>query len=66
MHEYRLFFFDSDGRLNRAPHEFLAKDDVAAIMFAEARREDSKTELWQRDRRLRCWGFQSCSNPACS
>ena len=65
MLEYRLFFFDGNGRLNRAPHEFAAHDDDEATIIAEAWREGRKMELWQGDRRLRCWGFLACSNPAC-
>ena len=57
VHEYRLFFFDGNGRLNRAPHEFFAQDDKEALSIAEAWREGRKMELWQRGRRLRCWGF---------
>ena len=66
VQEYRLFFFDDDGRLSRAPHEFTASDDREAIAISEAWREGRKMELWQRDHRLRCWGFASCANPICS
>lgn len=56
VHEYRLFFFDGTGRLNRAPNEFFAQDKEA-LSIAEAWREGRKMELWQGDRKLRCWGF---------
>ncbi|HWJ38562.1 MAG TPA: hypothetical protein VNR86_07370 [Sphingomicrobium sp.] len=56
MKEYRLFFFDGSHRLTMA-HEFEADDDVQASRIAESWREGRQMELWQRDRKVRCWGF---------
>ena len=56
MHEYRLFFFDGDGRLTMA-HQFHADGDSQAVRIAESWREGRKMELWEHERRVRCWGF---------
>ena len=55
MQEYRLFFFDSGGRL-LAAHEVLAADDARAVARAERRVNNRHAELWQRDRKVRRWG----------
>ena len=60
MNEYRLFFFDNSHRLTMA-HQFEAGDDARAIRIAEGWREGRKMELWQRDRKVHCWGFPSHS-----
>lgn len=65
MHEYRLFFFDGAGRLMDA-QEYLADHDERAIRVAELRREGRQMELWQRDLKLRCWGFPQCPKPECA
>ena len=54
--QYRLFFFDDAGHIDRV-HEFEAEDDDAAIRIAESWREGRKMELWQRDRRIEIWKF---------
>lgn len=59
MQEYRLFFFDGDGRLTAA-HEFHAADDADAARRAESGREGRRMELWQRERKVRSWGFATC------
>jgi hypothetical protein len=64
MLEYRLFFFDGAGWLTLA-YELLAADDNHAIRLAEAWREGRQLELWQRDRKVRCWGFPNCPSPDC-
>ena len=66
MHEYRLYAFDRTGILH-APHEFEAADDANAISAAEEHwLEGRKMELWERDRKVRCWGFPDCAYPQCS
>lgn len=60
MKEYRLFFFDHSHRLTMV-HEFHAADEAQAIRIAEGWREGRPMELWERDRRVQCWGFpESC------
>jgi len=64
VHEYRLFFYDEAFRLTTA-HEFLADSDEGAIREALGWREGRKMELWERDRKLRCWGFPDCPRDGC-
>lgn len=64
MQEYRLFFFDGDGRISHA-HEYLAEDPNSAVKIASAWREGRQMELWQRDRKITCWGFERCALPDC-
>ena len=52
--QYRLFFLDGAGHIQRA-HEFIADDDEAAIQIAEVWREGRRMELWQRDRKVKRW-----------
>jgi hypothetical protein len=54
VQHYRLFFFDGAGHIEKS-HEFEAEDDAAAIKIAESWREGRKTELWQRDFKVRQW-----------
>jgi hypothetical protein len=56
-----LFFFES-GRLVTA-HEFVAADDARAMRIAEGWREGRQLELWQRERKVRSWGFPDCRQP---
>lgn len=64
MRGYRAFFYDGADRITRA-HEFEAADDQEAVKIAEAWREGRKMDLWDRARRVRCWGFGACSQPDC-
>ena len=54
MHEYRLFFFNGEGRFLKV-HEFAANGDEHAIRISEAWREGRGMELWHRDRRVQRW-----------
>ena len=54
MYQYRLFFLDAAGRIERS-HEFEAADDERAIRISEGWREGRAMELWQRGRRVRQW-----------
>lgn len=62
---YRLYYYDGANRITQA-HEFEAPGDKDAIKIAEARREGRKMDLWNRSRRVHCWGFSACSEPDCS
>lgn len=63
--QYRIYFFDGAGQIAVAPYEFEAPDDETAMRIAEAWREGRTIELWNRERKVRCWGFASCANPLC-
>lgn len=54
MFQYRLFFIDGAGHIEKA-HEFEADDDPKAIQIAVGWREGRRMELWQRDRRVKRW-----------
>lgn len=56
MLDYRLFFYDGANRITKS-HEFEAQNDDEAIQTAEAWREGRKMDLWNRARRVHCWGF---------
>ncbi len=62
---YRIFFYDGANRITNA-RDFEASDDDVAIRIAETWREGPRMDLWQRDRRVRCWGFDACSLPDCT
>lgn len=64
MRGYRLFFYDGANRVTRL-REFEAPDDRDAIKIAENWRDGYKMDLWDRARRVRCWGFSACSQPEC-
>jgi hypothetical protein len=52
--QYRLYFLDDGGHITRS-HEFLAKDDGAAVEISAAWREGRRMELWQADRLVQVW-----------
>ncbi|HWJ38085.1 MAG TPA: hypothetical protein VNR86_04915 [Sphingomicrobium sp.] len=59
MQEYRLYMLEG-GELHW-PHEFKARDDAAAIALAQELCVDGRQmELWQRKRKVHCWGFPNC------
>jgi hypothetical protein len=62
---FRLFFYDEANHITHA-HEFEATSDGEAIRLSEAWREGHRMELWCRDRRVRCWGFEACARPGCA
>jgi hypothetical protein len=49
MREYRLYFLDRDGHIQRAL-ELECAGDEQAIRFARERLDSQGLELWQRDR----------------
>lgn len=55
MRDYRLYFLDDQGRVEKA-HEFFAESDDEAIKTAEAWREGRTMELWNHARKVRVWG----------
>jgi hypothetical protein len=57
MRDYRLYFLDGEGRVEKA-HEFLAETDSEAIKTAEAWREGRPMELWNHARKIRSWGCE--------
>ena len=60
MQRYRLYMLDGGGELH-APHEFRASDDASAIAMAAAQCLDGRRmELWERRRKVHCWGFPDC------
>ena len=65
LQQYRLYFFDHDGRIASAPYEFQADGDATALRLAQGWREGRKLELWSGTRKVRCWGFSRCPNPLC-
>jgi hypothetical protein len=54
VHQYRLFFLNGAGHIDRV-HEFEADDDEAAIKISEGWREGRRMELWRRDRKVKRW-----------
>jgi hypothetical protein len=52
--QYRLYFFDGAGHVEKA-HEFEARDDETAIRIAEGWREGRHIELWSRARKVKGW-----------
>jgi hypothetical protein len=51
---------DGPGALH-FPHEFTAPDDDAAIaMAAQQCLEGRQMELWERNRKVHCWGLPDC------
>jgi len=52
--EYRLYFLDGAGHIEKS-HEFEAENDDAAIRISQAWREGRRMELWQRDRLVLHW-----------
>lgn len=60
MPAYRLYFVTSGGHIWRAV-ELDTSDDEAAIQAAEAQRDGSAMELWERDRIVR--RFEPASLP---
>ena len=60
MQEYRLYTLDARGVLH-LPQEFEAADDASAIALADGLCVDGRQmELWQRRRKVHCWGFPDC------
>ena len=63
MREYRLYVFEA-GRI-LWPRELRAPDDESAIAMAERSWiEGGQMELWERNRKVRAWGFPD--SPAAS
>lgn len=59
MQEYRLYMLEA-GELHW-PHAFKARDDASAIALAKDLCVDGRQmELWQRKRKVHCWGFPNC------
>jgi len=54
MQQYRLYFFDGSGHIEKS-HEFEADDDLKAIRISVGWREGRPMELWQRGRRVKVW-----------
>ena len=55
MRYYRLYFMDRfTGHIEHF-REFEAEDDEAALAISESWREPQPMELWNRQRRLKCW-----------
>jgi hypothetical protein len=52
--QYRVYFFNGGDHIQKV-HEFVAKDDGAAMKIAEGWREGRKIELWQRERLVKRW-----------
>jgi hypothetical protein len=52
--EYRLYFFDGAGHIEKA-HEFKAADDAAAIKISEAWKVGRSMELWCGNRKVKRW-----------
>jgi hypothetical protein len=53
--QYRLYFLDGLGHIEKA-HEFEAQDDEAAVQISEAWREGrERMELWQGSRIVKRW-----------
>ena len=66
MPEYRLYVFDGAGVLHM-PHEFEAANDTVAIEWAKSREfENCQMELWQKNRKICCWGFPNCAFQECA
>lgn len=60
MREYRLYVFEA-GRI-LWPRELRARDDESAIGVAEQIWiEGCQMELWERNRKVRAWGFPDSS-----
>lgn len=47
MLEYKLYRLDGRGRIERAPEQYVAEDDEAALAEAGRRRAGGRAELWQ-------------------
>ena len=61
MHEYRLYVVDSASGVLHMPHEFEAPDDAAAIEISREHCIDGRQmELWEKKRKVHCWGFPDC------
>ena len=54
MVQYRLYFLDGVGRIERS-HEFEAEDDATAMKIAQSWREGRAMELWSRNRKVKRW-----------
>lgn len=52
--QYRLYFFDGLGHIEKM-HEFFADNDAAAIKISEEWHEGVSIELWSRDRLVKTW-----------
>ena len=59
MQEYRLYVVD--GAELHWPREIEARDDAATIAVAREHCTDGRRmELWERHRKVHCWGFPDC------
>jgi hypothetical protein len=47
MLEYKLYRLDGGGRIERAPEQYAAESDEAALAEAQRRRAGGRAELWQ-------------------
>jgi hypothetical protein len=54
MHQYRLYFIDGSGHIEKV-HEFEAADDERAIRIGQGWQEGRRMELWVGRRQVKAW-----------